>query len=282
MTAFPTGPRGHAIIFPIGQHHIIMDSLFKKKDLRVTVVGRNLDDIVPLIRLHPVALVEEEPDLVISHGGDGSLLGAELCFPGIPKCPIRDRRQNPKCQKHSEMTTLAKLFNGELKKSYLEKLEAVTENGDRLCALNDIVLTRQLASSAVRYRIWIDGELFRGQVVADGLVVTTPFGSTGYYQSITRGNIRTGIGLAFNNAMDLLGHTVIHGEARLTIQLLRGPAVMVADNNPRHIELDTGAMIQVYVLPERTPVYGVDVFRCLECYHLRKDGVVDACACARP
>lgn len=259
-----------------------MDNLFKKKDLRVTVVGRNLDDILPLIRLHPVTLVEEEPDLVISHGGDGSLLGAELRFPGIPKCPIRDRRQNPKCSKHSEMTTLSKLFNGELKKSYLEKLEAVTEDGDRLCALNDIVLTRQFASSAVRYRIWIDGELFRGQVVADGLVVTTPFGSTGYYQSITRGNIRTGIGLAFNNAMDLLGHTVIHGEAKLTIQLLRGPAVMVADNNPRHIELDTGAIIQVYVLPERTPVYGVDVFRCLECYHLRKDGVVDPCAGARP
>lgn len=257
-----------------------MNKLLQKPDLRVAVVGRNLEDLVPLVRLHGVEIVDDSPDLVISHGGDGSLLGAELMYPGVPKCPVRDRKNNPKCFRHTEMITLSKLFNGELQESSLIKLQAVTEHGDQLVALNDVVLTRQLAASAVRYRIWLDGEIFRPQVVADGLVITTPFGSTGYFQSITRGNIQVGIGLAFNNAMDLLGHTVVGQETRIAIQLLRGPALLMADNDPRHVPMATGDMIHINVLPKQTTVFGIDVFRCLDCYNLRKDGQVGATECS--
>lgn len=37
------------------------------------------------------------------------------------------------------------------------------------------------------------------RVIGDGLLVTTPFGSTGYYRSISGGVIHTGIAVAFNN-----------------------------------------------------------------------------------
>ena len=57
---------------------------FNKKQYRVKIVGRNLDDLRPLLKMFPVKLVETEPDLVISYGGDGSLLGAERDFPGVP------------------------------------------------------------------------------------------------------------------------------------------------------------------------------------------------------
>ena len=100
---------------------------FNKKQYRVKIVGRNLDDLLPLLRMFPVELVENEPDLVISYGGDGSLLGAERDFPGVPKCPIRDMRQNPKCPRHSDMTTLEKLFNGELTETQIVKMVATTK-----------------------------------------------------------------------------------------------------------------------------------------------------------
>lgn len=249
-----------------------MDALFAKKEIRLAVVGRNLDDLLPLLKLFSCKIVEDNPDLVISHGGDGSLLGAERQYPGVPKCPIRDRRENPKCPRHSELTTLTKLFAGELRKTQLDKLEAVTEDGESIHGINDIVIDRPIASSAIRYRIWLDGELFRAQVVADSLLIATPFGSTGYFQSIARGNFQYGLGLAFNNSMDLMGFSVVHPDAKLAVQLLRGPAVMAADNDPRRINLETGATLNIQTIPDKTVLYGIDVFRCLDCYDLRKRG----------
>lgn len=251
-----------------------MDAIFQQKNIRVALVGRNVVDILPLLSQFPVQLVEADPDLVISHGGDGSLLGAERSYPGVPKFPIRDRRQNPKCPQHDEQAVLTRFFQGGLKKSQLLKLSAVTEAGEELRGINDIVLTRELATSAIRYRLWLDDVLYRGQIVADSLVIATPFGSTGYFQSITHGNLQTGIGLAFNNSMDLLGHTVVPAETRLTVRLLRGPAVLVADNDLHQIPLQTDDLLRIAIMPEKTPVYGMDIFRCMDCYHLRRDGVV--------
>ncbi|NLF92837.1 MAG: hypothetical protein GX564_03030 [Oligosphaeraceae bacterium] len=246
---------------------------FHKQPLRVLVRGRNLEDLLPWLRRFAVELVDEHPDLVITHGGDGSLLGAERDYPGVPKCPLRDRRQNPKCPRHSELSTLEKLFAGQLQRSSLEKLVAVTASGEELRGINDLVLSRELLSSAIRYRIVVDGELFRPQVVSDSLVIATPFGSTGYFQSITRGNFRTGIGLAFNNAMEGSGFSVLPVFTRLEVQILRGPAVLVADNDPQILRLKDGETLLVRLSDSKTTVYGLDVFRCPDCYQLRRDGI---------
>ncbi len=249
-----------------------MDMLFKKRDIHIAVTGRNLDELFPMLREFPVTIVEERPDLVISYGGDGALLGAERMFPGVPKCPVRDRKENPKCPRHSELSTLKKLFNGELEKVSLVKLEAVTEANERISGINEILLDRVHAISAIRYRIRQDGRILRPQVVADSLLVSTPFGSTGYFQSITHGNFQVGLGMAFNNSMDLISHTVVEENAVITVQLLRGPAIMYADNDPRHIPLETGSTVTIKALPQKTVLYGLDIFRCMDCYDLRKYG----------
>ena len=49
--------------------------------LKVRLVGRNCADLRPLLKRYPLELLpeasRETPQLVISSGGDGSLLGAE-------------------------------------------------------------------------------------------------------------------------------------------------------------------------------------------------------------
>ena len=244
----------------------------KSKTLRVAVEGRNLEDLLPLLEQFPCTIVTEAPDLVITHGGDGSLLGAERKYPGIPKCPIRDRKRNPKCPRHDEITTLKHLFEGTLKVSHLTKLQVTTQAGESLTGINDIMLDRVDPTAAIRYRIWINGELIRPRVVADSLLLSTPFGSTGYFLSITRGTFSTGIGLAFNNPMDLFGHTVVPEDSTIRVQLLRGPALLVADNNPKQIPVNTDETLEISVLPEKTRLYGLDVFRCMDCFDLRKNG----------
>ena len=134
-----------------------MDALFEKTEISIAVTGRNLDDLHPLLRQFPCRIVQENPDLVITHGGDGSLIGAERIYPGVPKCPIRDDRQNPKCPKHAVLTTLKRLFAGELKPTHLVKIEASTKNGDKLSGINDLTIGRRIAASAIRYRIWSNG-----------------------------------------------------------------------------------------------------------------------------
>ncbi len=248
-----------------------MDDIFKKSELNVAIEGRNLEDLRPLLEHFPCRIVEENPDLVISHGGDGALLGAERKYPGVPKCPLRDRRQNPKCPQHGEMGTLSKLFAGKLTKSELHKLEVSSVKG-ALRGVNDVLINHLEPTGAIRFRIWLDGELFRSQVICDSLLVATPFGSTGYFQSMTHGNLRTGLGMAFNNSLDLLGYTVLPADTIIRTELLRGPAMVFADNDTDSIELATGDVFTIKVLPATTPVYGVDVFRCQECFDLRKTG----------
>jgi len=249
-----------------------MGEIFGKQNIRIAVCGRNLEDLLPLLKMFPVTIVEEEPDLVIAHGGDGSLLGAEKRYPGVPKCAIRDHRQNPKCPRHSELSTLQKLFAGTLRKTSLLKLEAHTEDGQILQGINDLVLTKITAQSAIRYRIWVDGELLCSQIVADSLVISTPFGSTGYFKSITRGHFLKGIGLAYNNTMDMNNFVVLPESSHVAVQLLRGPALLAADNDPHECRLETDHTLKINILDKTTDLYGADVFRCPDCFHLRENG----------
>ncbi len=170
-----------------------------KKTWRVALRGRNLADIRRFMAGFPVEIVECEPELVVCYGGDGTLLGAEREFPGVPKLPLRDGRGNPQCPRHTEKKLLADFFSGRLPRLEVIKLEALTDRGGNLHALNDIVISKEIISSAVRYRLWLDGRSYGHQIVGDGLVIATPFGSTGYYRSITHGFFRLGVGLAFNN-----------------------------------------------------------------------------------
>ena len=236
--------------------------------MRVAVCGRHLDDLYPLLEPHAPELTEDNPELVISYGGDGALLGAERQYPGIPKCPIRDRRSNPKCPRHSEEQILEKLFGGELAETGLTKVEA-EKDGRTVVGLNDIVVSRRMIASALRYRIWLDDELYAHQIVGDGLVVATPFGSTAYYRSITRSLFRWGLGLAFNNSTEPIDHLVLHESSTIAVEILRGPAVLLADNDPEDIPLENGGVVTITKSRSSAVVLGLDVFRCPECYWLR-------------
>jgi NAD+ kinase len=243
-----------------------------QRPLRVALCGRNLEDIAGVLRRFPVHIVERQPDMVIAYGGDGALLGAERAFPGVTKCPIRDRRSTPKCPRHGEAKIIRLLLDGRLDESWLCRLEAAGPDGRRVTGINDVLVNKENISSAVRFRVWLNGQLYKSQVVGDGLVVATPFGSTGYYRSITRSLFRVGIGLAFNNSTEQLDHLVVDDGTAVEVEILRGPAVLLADNAPERIGLNRGDRVIVRKGKVETCVLGLDVFRCEACYQLRQDG----------
>ena len=94
-------------------------------------------------------------------------------------------------------------------------------------------------------------------------------GSTAYYRSITHSIFRTGIGLAFNNSTELVNHLVLPEKSLITVEILRGPGELVADNIPESIPLNEGDSASIFLSAETTPVLGLDCFMCPECRFIR-------------
>jgi len=246
--------------------------------MSVKVVGRFREELLPQLAPYHLEILPTEtptaPELVISYGGDGTLLGAERDFPGIPKLALRDHTHDPRCEKHSSSQALQAFFQGETRSESYVKLLAKTANGEERIALNDIVIGRQMHPlSAIRCRVSQDGNLIQPQVIADALVIATPYGSTGYFHSITRGSFQTGIGLAYSNAVDGQGFEIFHEQAKLDIEILRGPAIVQAGNNPDALNLQDGDHLTVSLAPTPATIFGLEAFRCRECYLRRRNAV---------
>jgi len=75
------------------------------------------------------------------------------------------------------------------------------------------------------------------EFIGDGLVVATPFGSTGYYRSITDSYFELGIGIAFNNSTEQADSLVVKEQRQIKVLITRGPALLYADNQTKIINL---------------------------------------------
>jgi len=55
----------------------------------------------------------------------------------------------------------------------------------------------------------------------------------------------------------------------VTVEILRGPGVMIADNDPRKIPVEVGETITFRQTGDRAEIWGLDGFMCSECRTLR-------------
>ena len=235
---------------------------------RIKLMGKNLDDVRAKIIDRGMLITDEDFELVIAHGGDGTLLWSERDYPGIPKLPIRDARTAPQCKSHSYDAVLDALIKDELEAAVLPKLEAVY-NGQRMVALNDIFVHNLERASALRYQVLIDNELYANEIVGDSVGVATVHGSTAYYRSITHSVFRVGMGLAFSNSTEEINHLVISENSEVAIRVFRGPALMIADNSPKMLEIPEHGEVVIRQAPEKAYIYGLKGFMCPECRVLR-------------
>lgn len=238
------------------------------KKLKIWTEGRYLEDINPLLEKAGFSFSEKTPDLIITHGGDGALLGAERKYPGIPKFPMRDRRTASLCPLHSYEQQIAMLKSKTLEKSELIKIAGFFE-GKSLKGINDVFIHNRDHVSALRCKVWIDGELYADDIVGDGVGVATIHGSTAYYRSITHSVFKVGIGLAFSNSTEATNHLVLPEDSEIKIQVTRGPALLVADNSPEFFELGEKDEVTVRKIDEKAEILGLDIFMCPACRLLR-------------
>ena len=238
--------------------------------MKIAVVGKKCPQLKELLQNANIALYQpEEADLIIVYGGDGSLLGAERMYPGIPKYPIRDSETAPLCPLHSLEQQFPFFLAGQLEKTSLPKLMATVDGSGTMYAINDIFVHNKIRTSALRYKVWIDGVLYAREIVGDGLGVATVHGATAYYRSITRSVFRVGIGLAFSNSTELVNHLVLPEESVINVKIIRGPGELTADNSPEMPLVKDGSECEIRMSDLKAEMLGLDFFMCPECRRLR-------------
>ncbi|MFN8177149.1 MAG: hypothetical protein U0167_04445 [bacterium] len=204
---------------------------------RILVLGDDAASILPLVGAAGFSVVNDKPDVVLTYGGDGLLLHSEREWPGVPKLPLRNSRFGKKCEPRTVQEALDRLARNDLVATRQTKVRGEARGQVRI-GLNDVVVHNGRPMSALRCRVWIDGEPFGQEVMGDGVVVATRFGATAYYRSITRSIFRVGLGLAFNNSTEPVDHLVLSEDSEIRVRVMRGPALVAADNDPNAIALD--------------------------------------------
>lgn len=168
----------------------------------------------------------EKADVIISLGGDGTLLrGFQYAYRwNAPLLGINLGRVGflTEAEPGDIETTLDAVISGgyEVEERPVLHVEA---GGKRWHALNDVVLSRGGRARLTTISAFVDGEL-AGRYVADGMVVATPTGSTGY--SLSAGGPIISPKVDCMVITPICAHTlqhrptVVHGGAYITLELL--------------------------------------------------------------
>ncbi len=134
--------------------------------------------------------------------------------------------------------------------------------GDGIGALNDYHLHHGSPVRSAKFRLSVrdgDRELFRAErVIGNGVLVATPFGSTGYFRSITDGSLRRGVGVALNNCHRPAGAPAFWGlsaAGRVRVEPVATTAgvspVLARDDDGDTVELAPGRPVELR-LTDRT------------------------------
>jgi NAD kinase len=214
--------------------------------MKITVVGLQKAALVAHIgENYPgLTVVEKDADVIVCYGGDGTLLWGERHYPGVPKVMVRNSRISEADMTVNRDTILQLISQERFQIEEHMKLSAVVGDTEML-ALNDIVIGHPHVNGSVRFRISINGREFAKEVLADGVVVSTPVGSTGYFQSIAHTNFEIGLGVAFNNAINPIKHLVLNRESTIQVEITRGPGRVAPDNDEEEIQLSTGDHVTI-------------------------------------
>ena len=152
-------------------HDFLIDHVHFKKDIDILDSPKEL---------------QEKADILLSIGGDGTLLNTITLIrnSGIPVLGINTGRLGFISSVSTDQIDNA--INQLLKKEYTHEertlLQLETSNqlfGETNFALNEVTVLKKDTSSMIRIHAFLDDE-FLNSYWADGLIVATPTGSTGY------------------------------------------------------------------------------------------------------
>lgn len=121
--------------------------------------------------------VGKKYDVVITIGGDGTLLHAEIYYPGILKLPLGAGKLEFLIEESLE--NWRKTIPLLLKNKYLVEKRFKISCNKTPDALNEFNLAKEQLGQMFEGEIWVDQKLAM-KIRGDGLIIATPTGSTAY------------------------------------------------------------------------------------------------------
>ena len=217
------------------------------------------DEFAAELNLPPFSQAEGM-DVIVSLGGDGTLLrGVQYAFTweaallGINMGRVGFLTE---VEPDDIEAALTAVIHGEYEVETRPVLHV--EAGEKHWhALNDVVLSRGGRARLTTINAWVDGEL-SGRYVADGVVVATPTGSTGY--SLSAGGPIISPKVACMVITPICAHTlqhrptVVHGGAKITLELLPDDVqtASLQVDGQSCMELESGMRAEIHM--DRRPI----------------------------
>ena len=200
----------------------------------------------------PGALVDalDGTRLIVSIGGDGTLLwtAQQAAAAHIPVLGINAGRLGflTQVQLGEEGQALDRWAAGDFTLQRRTLLEARV--GDRIFhALNDAVVHKGIEINLIRIEVSVDDQP-AGQFDADGVIVSTPTGSTGYGLSlggpILHPDVRALVYMPLNPHSLFNRPIVLPEQSRILIRLPKSAAILTCDGQ-QNAQLQPGAEVQV-------------------------------------
>lgn len=149
-----------------------------------SALDAELDQKFPSLKL---AQIGKQCDLVIVAGGDGTMLGAARALSAykVPLVGINQGRLGfiTDITPSTYHDALTHILSGNYTQDERSMIAAQVWRGDKSIysakALNDVVISRGSTSGMVEVRVEVDGTLV-ANLRADGVIISTPTGSTAY------------------------------------------------------------------------------------------------------
>lgn len=187
------------------------------------------------------SLIPDDTQCIIVLGGDGTLLQAarDVVYKEIPLLGINLGNLGflAEVDKQSVYPALDQLMTGDYEVEERMMLEGRVYRGDRLIgsdiALNDIVIGRDGHLRVVRFKNYVNDEYLNGYN-ADGIIISTPTGSTGY--SLSAG----GPIVSPNAAMMIMTPIAPHTLNTRSVILPAEDVVTVEIGKGRHSDFEKG------------------------------------------
>lgn len=197
-------------------------------------------------------------DLAIVVGGDGSMLSAarDLVETQVPLLGVNRGRLGFLTDIHPDdiEPRVAKVLAGEYVTSERFLLETNTLRDNTVfgtgCALNDVVLHPGQSVRMMEFELYIDGQFVYSQR-SDGLIVSTPTGSTAYALSgggpILHPHLDAIVLVPMNPHTLSSRPIVVHGDSAIEIRVGRRNEVhpYVTCDGQNHIETEPGDVIRI-------------------------------------
>ena len=193
--------------------------------------------------------------LIVSIGGDGTMLwtAEQAALAGVPVLGINAGRLGflTQVQLGDEDIALDRWASGDftLQRRSLLNVRA----GDRMFhALNEAVVHKGIEINLIRLEVAVDGTS-AGQFDADGVIVSTATGSTGYALSlggpILHPEVRALVFMPLNPHSLFNRPVVLPATSRITVRLPASAAILTCDGQ-QNAQLQPGAEIHIDVGPE--------------------------------